>query len=372
MSRHRSSATPLAIAYAVLIVYASLYPFTGWRPVATNSPLEWLILPWPRYWGVFDVWSNLLGYLPFGLLAYGAAVRSGVRQRWAFVLTLAVGALLSLSMEELQNFLPHRVPSRKDWLMNSAGTLLGLVIAAGVHRLGWVDRWQAVRDRWFIQRSAGAIALLLLWPLGLLFPPPVPFGLGQMLVRLPEWTAEIFEGTVAAPWFERWADAVADNSMQPLSTGAEALTTVLGLLAPCLVAYSVSRTGWRRLVLMAGAAASGFAATTLSTALNFGPDHLLAWLTDAALPALALGLLAAALLVWLPPRAAAGLGLMVLTGLVALVAQAPADPYYADSLQSWEQGRFIRFHGVAQWVGWLWPYATMLYLLVRIGSRDEA
>ena len=26
------------------------------------------------------------------------------------------------------------------------------------------------------------------------------------------------------------------------------------------------------------------------------------------------------------------------------------------SLQAWEQGRFIRFHGLAQWVGWLWPY----------------
>ena len=29
--RHRSSTAPLALAYAALILYASLYPFDGWR-----------------------------------------------------------------------------------------------------------------------------------------------------------------------------------------------------------------------------------------------------------------------------------------------------------------------------------------------------
>ena len=39
------------------------------------------------------------------------------------------------------------------------------------------------------------------------------------------------------------------------------------------------------------------------------------------------------------------------------------------TLQGWEQGRFVRFHGLAQWVGWLWPYAAMAWLLGRLGSR---
>ena len=34
------------------------------------------------------------------------------------------------------------------------------------------------------------------------------------------------------------------------------------------------------------------------------------------------------------------------------------------------QDTFIRFHGAAQWVGWLWPYATMAYLLGRVAARD--
>ena len=72
------------------------------------------------------------------------------------------------------------------------------------------------------------------------------------------------------------------------------------------------------------------------------------------------------------PRLAAALGLMSLTGLVAMVSLVPPDPYFALNLQGWEQGRFIRFHGVAQWVGWLWPYAAMAWLLGQVSGRDGA
>jgi hypothetical protein len=71
-----------------------------------------------------------------------------------------------------------------------------------------------------------------------------------------------------------------------------------------------------------------------------------------------------------PRRVAAGIGLIALTALVMLVGQAPADPYFAQSLQGWEQGRFIHFHGAAQWVGWAWPYAALVYLLVRLAARE--
>ena len=71
-----------------------------------------------------------------------------------------------------------------------------------------------------------------------------------------------------------------------------------------------------------------------------------------------------------PRRVAAGFCLIALTALVMLVATAPADPYFAQSLQGWEQGRFIRFHGAAQWVGWLWPYAAIAFLLSRLAMRE--
>jgi VanZ family protein len=369
MARHRSSAGPLAWLYAALIVYASLSPFTGWKQPMALPLAGFGHLPWLRYWTAFDVVSNLLGYMPLGALAVGALVRSGRRVSIAFIAALLAGALLSFAMESLQNWLPQRVPSLLDWMLNAAGTLAGALVAVAVHALGGIERWQTLRDRWFVDRSAGGLLLLLLWPIGLLFPTPVPLGLGQVLVRLQELAAEALAGTPWSAWTEDWSDA--SVAMTPLSRVSELLTILLGLLAPCLVAYTIVRPGWRRAVTVPGAAALGFATTTLSTALNFGPQHALAWLTPPALPGLLAGAIAGLLLLRIPRRGAAGVGLVVVTALVALVAQAPTDPYYAESLQGWEQGRFIRFHGLAQWIGWLWPYAALVYLLARVAARDS-
>jgi VanZ family protein len=368
MPRHRSSAAPLAWLYAALIVYASLYPFAGWR-LPGVSPLAFLVLPWPHWWTWFDLVTNLIGYIPFGALVFGALVRSEVPIRPAIVLACVAGTGLSLTMELVQNFLPHRVSSNVDLATNALGTFAGVALGWRVHVRGGVERWQVARDRWFITRSAGGIALLLLWPVGLLFPLPVPLAQGQVLARVQEMLAQWVEGTSIAPWFEGWADAELERTA--LSPGGEFALIALGLLAPCMIAFSIARPGWRRLILVLGATAFGCLATTLSTALNFNPQHLLAWSTPQALAALAFGAVLASLMSLVPGRAAAGLGLMVLTALVTVVAQAPADPYFAQSLQLWEQGRFIRFHGAARWVGWLWPYVAIVYLLARLGAKDE-
>lgn len=368
MARHRSSATPLALLFAALIVYASLSPFTGWRLPLAVPRWGFAHLPWPHWWTAFDVVANLVGYLPLGALAFGAMVRSGWRVPVAALLASLAGAALSLVLESIQHYLPQRVPSGMDWAVNTAGTLLGVLVGLAVHVLGGVARWQTVRDRWFIDHSAGGIALLLLWPLGLLFPTPVPLGVGQVFGRLQELAVQALEGTPIEPWVEGWLDPAV--VLAPLSRGSELLTILLGLLAPCMVAFAVALPGWRRALLVLVAAALGFAATTLSTAMNFGPQHALAWVTPAVVPAWVGAMALGFLLAVVPRRGAAGMGLVVLTALVALVAQAPADPYYAQSLQAWEQGRFIRFHGAAQWIGWLWPYAALWHLLVRVAARD--
>jgi VanZ family protein len=370
MPQARSSAIPLALAFAALVVYASLYPFTGWRWPPGHELLPLMRLPWPRYFPSFDIYANLLGYLPLGALACGAALRSG----WGVVPALALGVLapsaLSYSMEVLQNFLPDRVPSRLDWGLNSCGAGMGAGLAALLHGSGQLQRWQALRDRWFFRASAGVRVLLLLWPVALLFPAPVPLGLGQIEGALREAAERLLDGT---PWAEQasaWMAAAAD--VPPLSPFSEGLTILLGLLGPCLLAHTAFRPGPRRIVVVLVVAAAGFATTTLSTALNFGPAHALAWLTPPTLPALALALVLAAACAWLGPRLVAALALVTLTALVALIAQAPADPYFAESLQGWQQGRFIRFHGLAQWVGWLWPYAAIGWLLLRLGARGAA
>jgi VanZ family protein len=369
MPRHRSSAAPLAWLYVALIVYASLYPFSGWR-VPGVSPFAFLTLPWPHWWTWFDLVINIVGYIPFGALVFGALVRGGRAVRPSLLLAVAAGTLLSLSMESLQNFLPQRVSSNVDLGTNALGTLLGAALGWVVHVSGGVERWQVARDRWLVARSAGGIALLLLWPVGLLFPLPVPLGQGQVLEHLQELLVRWAEGTSIAPWVEGWA--LPESRTASLSPGGEFALVALGLLAPCVIAFSIARPGWRRLVMVLGALALGVLTTTLSTALNFNPEHLLAWSTPRALAALAVGAVIAAALSRVLGRSATGIGLIVLTALATVVAQAPSDPYFSQSLQLWEQGRFIRFHGAARWVGWLWPYAAIAYLLVRLGAREEA
>jgi hypothetical protein len=56
---------------------------------------------------------------------------------------------------------------------------------------------------------------------------------------------------------------------------------------------------------------------------------------------------------------------------LSLLNQAPTSPYFAQTLATWEQGRFIRFNGIAQWLGWLWPYAALIYVLARVWGREQ-
>ncbi len=368
---HRSSATPLAWSYALLVVYASLYPFAGWRWPPGQSLLALAVLPKTNWLLSFDISSNLLGYLPLGALLMLALRRSGWRVGPALLLALALPATLSYATEVLQNFVPGRVPALEDWLMNSAGAAAGALLALLLHALGLVDVWHALRGRWFVRDSAGALALLALWPVGLLFPAPVPLGLGQVGERLREWLFELLRDV---PWAEAVQALLESpaNDGTPLRPLTESLIVALGLLAPCMVAYAVMPAGWRRIAMTAGALALGAGGMTLSTVLNFGPTHALGWLAASTLPGLGLGVLLALLTAAVPRRMVAGVGLVALTGLIVGVAQAPADPYFAQSLQAWEQGRFVRFHGLAQWVGWLWPYAAMAWLFSRLGRRSEA
>jgi VanZ family protein len=368
-TRHRSSASLLALAWAALVVYASLYPFSGWRWPPGQQLAALLALPWPPWVLVFDLWANFAGYLPLGALLLVAARRSGVAPGVALLLAVLLPALLSYATEVAQHFLPGRHPSLKDCAMNSLGAAVGALLGTALHRLRLIDRWHGLRERWFVRRSAGALALLALWPLGLLFPAPAPLGLGQVGDELRTLLLQALDGV---PWAEgaRQLLEAAPPPAEPLGPLAEGLVTTLGLLGPCLVAYTVVAPGWRRVVLAGGALGLAALAMTLSTLLNFGPQHALAWQTPVTLPALLAGTAVAVGLAPLGRRLVAGLALVVLTGLVTLVAQAPANPYFALSLQAWEQGQFVRFHGLAQWIGWLWPYAAMAGLLLRLGTDE--
>lgn len=369
MAVRKTSAWPLAQAYAALIVYASLYPFTGWRDQGIE-PWAFLWSPWPRYWTAFDFGANAAGYAPLGfLLALGMLRRSqegrGIGNGMAIAAATAGGAVLAFFMEALQSYLPQRVPSNVDFGLNVLGVFVGAAVAGVLEMAGALDRWSRFRVHWFVDDARGALALLALWPFALLFPAAVPLGLGQVLERLEAALADWLEDTPFLEWLP-----VRDVELQPLVPGAELVCVALGALVPCLLAYSVMRSIAKRAVMAAVIVTVGVAATALSAALSWGPTHAWAWLSLPVRAGLVAGLMLALALLPLPRRGCAALVLLALVVHLSLLNQAPTSAYFADTLQAWEQGRFIRFHGLAQWLGWLWPYVVLAYVLVRVSTSE--
>lgn len=371
MNTHKTSAWPLALAYGVLIVYASLYPFEGWRDQGISA-WAFLASPWPRWWTGFDVAANVLGYGPFGFLLALSWLRrdsaAGARARRPLMAVAAAGAAggcLALALEALQTYLPSRVPSNLDFGLNAAGAVGGAALAAVLELAGAIDHWSRFRARWFVPHARGALVLLALWPLALLFPASVPLGLGQVFERAENALADWLLDTPFLEWLP-----VRDVELQPMVPLAELVCVALGALAPCLLGFSVMRSIGRRAAFAGAALAAGVGATALSAALSWGPAHAWAWMSPPVLLGLALGLVAALLLLAVPRRGCAALLLVALCVHLSVLNQAPASAYFANTLSTWEQGRFIRFHGLVQWLGWLWPFAALVYVLVRI-SRAE-
>lgn len=363
MPQHKTSAWPLALLYAGLIVYASLYPFAGWQDRGVD-PLAYLWAPWPQYWTGFDLWSNALGYAPLGFLLTLGALRAGRASGALLLATLAAGSL-SLSLESLQGYLPVRVPSNVDLVLNILGAWAGAVLAAALETLGALDRWSRFRARWFVADARGGLVLLALWPVALLFPAAVPLGLGQVFERLESALAEVLQDTPLLEWLP-----VRDLELQPLAPGAELLCVTLGALIPCLLGFGIIRRAAHRFVFLWGVLLTGMAATALSAALSYGPAHAWAWLDLPVQLGLGLALVLASVLLHAPARVSAALVLLALGISLSVLNQAPTSAYFAQTLQTWEQGRFIRFHGLAQWLGWLWPYAVLSYVLTRVWGRD--
>jgi hypothetical protein len=268
-------------------------------------------------------------------------------------------------METLQGFLPARVPSREDWLLNSGGAMLGAFVALAIEKMGAIDHWSRIRSRWFVRQSRGALVLLAMWPVALLFPPPIPFGSGQVFERLEAELAQQLQDTPFLQWLP-----VRDVELQPLAPGVELLCIVLGLLIPCLLGFTVIRTLGRRLLFVPLLLGLGMATTALSAGLSWGPSHMFAWLDAPCQVALASALVVASALAFVPARASAALILLALGVYLSLLNQAPESPYFAQTLQSWEQGNFIRFNGLAQWFGWLWPYAALAYVLSTLWRKE--
>lgn len=160
-----------ALIYALLIVYGSLYPFLGWHG-PLDAALDFVSAPWSRHVSRSDVITNILVYLPLGALA-ARALRYRLLPWQALLAAALLGVLLSFTMESLQAYLPGRVSSRLDWLLNALGSALGALGSALIQ-----GRWEPfrrlalLRRQWFLPGQIADFGLLVLglWALAQLIP----------------------------------------------------------------------------------------------------------------------------------------------------------------------------------------------------------
>ena len=358
MPQAQTSARPLAWLYAALIVYASLYPFGPWRDQGI-APWSFVTAPPSPYWTGFDVGANFLGYVPLGFWVSVAFLRLGQTQG-AWWRGLLVSAMLSFGLEAMQSYLPMRVPSQIDWLLNTLGGGVGAGLAQAMERCGVLLRYSAMRKRWFIVHTHGALPLLITWPLALLFPLTIPLGLGQVQERAHAALQPWLSGTALWQWWPL------PHAWTPLTPATTAWCVCLGLWVPVLLAYTVIQHPGRRLLALFLLLVSAVGVTSLSVALSYGPLQAWSWLDDTATAGLLGGMVLGLVALVLPLRFCLVLLLPVAIWHWMLVNQAPPNSYFEETLRVWEQGRFIRFNGLAQWLGWLWPLALMADLMRRL------
>lgn len=175
-SRYRGS---LAV-WALLLAYASLYPFVPLRLPSYEAVGAFFMRP--RYVTGFDVALNVLAYCPLGMLAC-LYFRQASARVMAILKAAAFGAAFSFVMESFQLFVPHRIASVYDVAANAIGALWGaLVFADPVYSLVTrpLGEW---RERWVVPGVWGdaALVLLMLWLIAQLNPALPFFGAGNIV-----------------------------------------------------------------------------------------------------------------------------------------------------------------------------------------------
>ncbi len=360
--------SPLARAacatYALLLLYAGLSPWTGWRDLGLN-PFAYLAAPIPAHVTHFDLAANVLAYLPFGALLV-FALHPAKRGLTAVLIASSLGFLLAATVEAAQSFLQTRIPSNLDLLTNTAGATLGALVAAPFAS-NLIDRGRLAdwRLRWFERDASLLLLLIAAWPAAQIYPEPMLFGNGDISDALSALVTAlgamlpiddaVFAVTEFADSFE-----VAEFVL------AEAFVVAAAILAVGLAFASTMRPSAPRVKLLLALVVAALVSKTLANAVEFGPDRAMAWLTPGAYGGLALGILSLLAASAAPRAWSARFAMLALVALVIAVNLVPDNPYYVDAISAWRQGKLLNFNALAQWLSLLWPFALAFGLAIAL------
>ncbi len=345
------------LVYGLLIVYASWYPFAGWY-VSGQGPFDYLLAPLPYYWTKFDLFTNILAYMPFGALMV-FALYPRIRRAPAVLLATGAGIAISAVMEAVQTYLPTRVPSNLDLMTNSAGILLGALAGLALTRTFLREsRFLQLRQRWFSQDAGRGLMVVGLWPLAQVYPQSYLFGHGQIMPILSEWMSDWLVTPIDLGALMR--DSVELTVEQYWLS--ETIITACGLNGAVLTLLCLLRPKAPKPALTLTLIVATIAAKSLTTALLFTPENAFAWLTPGAQGGILLGLVMLSGMLLAPKLAQRRVAALMLLMSLVVVNIAPANPYFIATLQTWVQGKFLNFNGAAQFLSLAWPFIALWFL----------
>ncbi|WP_373989424.1 VanZ family protein [Duganella sp. BuS-21] len=346
------------LAYLLLIIYASWFPFSGWHNQGL-SPLIFLeSTSMPRYWTKFDAIINVIGYIPLGILtAYALYPR--IKGIWALLLAAAAGLLVSGIMEAVQTYLPSRVSSNLDFYTNAAGCALGgLIGVLTVRRLLDQSQLQRLRRAWFAPHASQGLVLLALWPLAQIYPQNFLYGLGQLLPILSDWLSELLDMEIdLASLIRPEVDLTVEQYWL-----SETIITACGMVGAGLTLLCLMRRPSPRGLLLSAMIASSILVKALASALLFAPENAFVWVTPGAEGGFLIGAIMLAGLAYAPHVAQRRLAVTTLLLGLVIINTTPANPYFVATLQTWVQGKFLNFNGAAQFLSLLWPFFALWFL----------
>lgn len=347
------------LAYLLLIIYASWYPFTGWRGSGL-SPFIFLNTTMPQYWTGFDVVVNIIGYIPLGML-FALAVYPRLHGIWGILGAAVLSVLVSGTMEAVQTYLPSRVPSNLDFFTNSFGGFIGAVIGAfGARTYLDESRLYRLRARLFAPHASHGLVLLALWPLAQIYPQPYLFGHGQILPILSNWLTRLLDTDIDLIALLRPGTAMSVEQFWL----SETIITACGMTGAMLTLLCVARRGAPRALLVAGLLTAALVFKALSTSLFFTPDNAFVWITPGAQGGFLIGLIMVSGLAFAPHVAQRRLAAATLVLSLLVVNTIPVNPYFSATLSGWVQGKFLNFNGAAQFLSLMWPFFALWFLLL--------
>lgn len=349
------------LVYLLLIVYASWYPFSGWKDVGIQA-LPILLAPWPRYWTVFDLVTNVVGYIPLGALTV-FSLHPKVRGWLAIAMAIFCGIVVSGAMEAGQSFLPNRVPSNLDFFTNIGGAVIGALVGV---RLSPVflepGRLYLLRQHWFTHHASRGLIVLALWPLAQIYPQAYLMGHGQIVPILSGWLSTLLATPVDLGDLLRYGATLTVEQFWL----AETIITACGLTGAVLTLLCLLRKGAPKAALAAAFVGAALLIKSLASALLFSPHNAFSWLTPGATGGLLVGALMLSGLGFAQPPVQRRLAIFMLLLSLAIVNIVPANHYFTVTLQTWIQGKFLNFNGAAQFLALSWPFLALSYLIHAI------